>query len=522
MQLREHRFLGVTQSLCPECLAVVPAKIIVKDERRVYFRKRCPTHGVREDFVCSDVSQYDRMEFSLPGKAPLFGVEPDRGCPLDCGLCTEHEQHTCIGLVEITAACNLTCALCYSASGPGQKHLSVDECRRAIDRLVEVEGRPEVLQLSGGEPTIHPEFLAILDYACAQPIEIVMINTNGIRLAHDPGLVEQLARYKHRLEIYLQFDGLEDRTYQVLRGEALAEIKQRAVENLGRHGLRTILVATLQAGVNEHEIGGIVRFGLERPWITGVSFQPATYSGRFVLPESLERRITFPDVIRAIAQQTDGLFREDDFLPLPCAHPNCHSLSYAYRSGGRVVPLARFIDARKHLDLLANGITFTRVRARELIEQYLGRTGCCGGNCGPSVDSSFVQIATVNGGGPASGLRAADAAEADALADEFFSRAIAEQLSPADVFRVTITSFLDAYNFDIRRLMKCCIHHVLPSGHVIPFCAYNVLYRDGHVTLPPLRALNPESAATGSGDARRAVAVGSESPSPMARVKQVK
>ena len=121
MRLREHRFLGMTQSLCPECLAVVPAKIIVKGESRVYFRKRCPTHGVREDFVCSDVSQYDRMEFSLPGKAPLFGVEPDKGCPLDCGLCTEHEQHTCVGLVEITAACNLTCPVCYAGSGPGPK-----------------------------------------------------------------------------------------------------------------------------------------------------------------------------------------------------------------------------------------------------------------------------------------------------------------------------------------------------------------------------------------------------------------
>jgi 7,8-dihydro-6-hydroxymethylpterin dimethyltransferase len=499
MQLRDHRFLGITQSLCPDCLAVVPAKIIVKDEGRVYFRKRCPTHGVREDFVCSDVGQYDRMEFSLPGKTPRFGVEPDKGCPLDCGLCTEHEQHTCIGLVEITAACNLTCPLCYAASGPGQSHLSLDECRRSIDRLVEVEERPEVLQLSGGEPTIHPEFLTILEYACAQPIDIVMINTNGIRLAHDAAFVEQLARYQHRLEIYLQFDGLSDATYVALRGETLAEIKLRAVENLGRLGLRTILVTTLQAGVNEREIGPIVRFGLERPWITGVSFQPATYSGRFVLPENLEQRITFPDVIREIARQTEGLFLEDDFLPLPCAHPNCHSLSYAYRSGGRVVPLSRFIDARNHLDLLANGITFTRVRARELIEQYLGRTGCCGGKCGP-------EIVVLNRGG--NSRRGAEDAETtaehsnsavsaspretraiDSLADEFFSRAIAERLSPSDVFRITITSFLDAYNFDVRRLMKCCIHHVLPSGHVIPFCAYNVLYRDGHVPLPALREL---------------------------------
>ena len=499
MRLREHRFLGMTQSLCPECLAVVPAKIIVKDESRVYFRKRCPTHGVREDFVCSDVSQFDRMEFSLPGKAPLFGVEPDKGCPLDCGLCTEHEQHTCVGLVEITAACNLTCPVCYAGSGPGQKHLSTDECRRAIDRLVQVETRPEVLQLSGGEPTIHPDFFEILDYACAQPIDIVMINTNGIRLAHDPAFVEQLARYKHRLEIYLQFDGLSDAVYQSLRGEPLAEIKQRAVENLGRHGLRTTLVTTLQTDVNEHEIGAIVRFGLARPWITGISFQPATYSGRVMLPESLEQRITFPDVIREISRQTDGLFREDDFLPLPCAHPNCHSLGYAYRSGGRVVPLARFIDARNHLELLANGITFTRVRARELIQEYLGSQSCCGGKCGP--EDAPGEHADTGRRPNHRHQRRTDARlrpwivatasmipEAEPLAAEFFRRATAEQLAPEDVFRITITSFLDAYNFDVRRLMKCCIHHVLPSGHVIPFCAYNVLYRNGHVPLPALRA----------------------------------
>ena len=72
-------------------------------------------------------------------------------------------------------------------------------------------------------------------------------------------------------------------------------------------------------------------------------------------------------------------------------------------------------------------------------------------------------------------------------AGSFFERAMAEELSQADVFRITITSFLDAYNFDVRRLMKCCIHHVLPSGHVIPFCAYNVLYREGHAVLPALR-----------------------------------
>src|SRR6185437_5481932 len=254
----------------------------------------------------------------------------------------------------------------------------------AIDRLVEVEGRPEVLQLSGGEPTIHPEFLRILQYGCRQPIDLVMINTNGLRFAHDPELVAAVAGLRQRLEIYFQFDGFREETSRQLRGESLVETKLKALEALGRAGVRVILVCTLQTGVNDDEIGAIVKFGLERPWITGVSFQPATYSGRHVLPETLERRITFPDVVRAIAEQTDGLYRETDFLPLPCAHPNCHSLSYAYRSGGSVTPISRFIDAENHLDLLANGITFTRARTRDLIERYLGRTGCCsGGQCSP-------------------------------------------------------------------------------------------------------------------------------------------
>ncbi len=498
MQLRDHIFLGMTQSLCPECLDLAPAKIIVRDGR-VYFRKRCPTHGSRDDFVCSDVRQYDRMEFSLEGKVPAqFGAPVDRGCPYDCGLCPEHEQHTCVGLVEITSSCNLSCPMCYASSGPGGRHLSFDECRAAIDRLVEVEGRAEVLQLSGGEPTIHPEFLRILEYGCNQAIDLVMINTNGIRLAHDAEFAAAVGQFRHRLEVYLQFDGFSDNTSLTLRGESLVATKLRAIELLGQLGVRVILVTTLQPGVNEHEIGAIVKFGLERPWITGISFQPATYSGRHVLPADLERRITFPDVVRAIVEQTDGIFRADDFMPLPCAHPNCHSLSYAYRRGGRVVPLARFIDARNNLEILANGITFTRARTRALIEQYLGKLACCSGACGGSatvISSSTLRSSAASAVQTlpivATAERRREGSEAGELAAEFFGRALAEELSPADVFRITITSFLDAYNFDLRRLMKCCIHHVLPSGHVVPFCAYNVLYRTGRIPLPMLRRAEP-------------------------------
>lgn len=478
MHLRDRTYLGLTQSLCPDCLAVVPAKILTR-AGRVYFEKRCPTHGVREDFVCSDVREYDRMEYSLPGKVPsVMGVEPEKGCPLDCGLCSEHEQHTCIGLVELTTSCNLDCPLCYASSGPGGVHASFADCCAAIDRLVQTEGRPEVVQLSGGEPTVHPEFVRVLDYACAQPIQIVMINTNGIRLAKDPRLIEALARHRGRVEVYLQFDGLSDDVYRALRGEPLLEVKQRAVEALGRAGLNVTLVATLQPGVNEHQLGDLVRYGLERPWVTGLSLQPATYSGRHVLPEDLERRITFPDVVQGIAAQTGGLLRASDFLPLPCAHPNCHSLTYAFREGARVTPLTRFVNVREHLDLLANGITFTRGDARDLIRSYLESLGACGTGCGP-YGLPVTRTDPVE--------RAPLDPETRGAAERFFTRALAQDLAPRDVFRVTITSFLDRYNFDVRRVMKCCTHHVLPSGHVVPFCAYNVLYRPGHATLPPLK-----------------------------------
>ncbi len=331
-----------------------------------------------------------------------------------------------------------------------------------------------------------------------------MINTNGVRLAKDARLRETIAQHQHRCEVYLQFDGFDDDVNRVLRGEPLLDVKLKTIELLAEVVVYVTLVCTVDTA-NVNQLGRIVQFGLERPGITGASFQPATYVGRYVQPESLEQRVTFPDVIRGIVEQTDGKWQADDFLPLPCAHPNAHTLAYAYRANGKSTSLARFIDIDNHLDLLANGITFNRQSARALINKFLSRQACgtgqedCG--CGPITlpASRSVTAAAklpVLGSEPTdrgaySPESATQSAEVETreLAAAFFARAMAEDLSPADVFRITTTSFMDAYNFDIRQLMKSCVHHLLPSGHLIPFCAYNVLYRDGHVPLPPLGSL---------------------------------
>lgn len=501
-KLRNHRFLGMTQSLCPSCYVVVEAKIVERDGR-VYFQKFCPEHGERTDFVCSDAAWFDRLEFNVPGREPLkYGVLPDRGCPHDCGLCTRHEQHTCIGIVEITDACNLTCPLCYASSSPRKQHLSLAKCQAAIERLVEVEGEPEILQLSGGEPTIHPEFETIFKFACEQPIDLVMVNTNGIRFAHDRGLCELLAEHSERAHVYLQMDGLSENIHLPLRGASLLDQKLKAIERLGEYGINTTLVTTLQAGVNFGEISPLVNFAESRRWITGLSFQPATYVGRWFEPERLDQRVTFPDVIAEVVGKSGGRYSETDFFPVPCAHPNSHTLCYAYRTSDEVVPITRFVDMQQNFDLLANGISLTREQSRKIIEQYLKRAACgpdCGclqssqeeggflrpyGNNGPTHGLPVLSAGDI--GGQQGSAPAQDHSELRRLAGNFFAGALSDQLAAADMFRITTTSFMDAYNFDLRQLMKSCVHHVLPSGHIIPFDAYNVFYRTGRLPLPQL------------------------------------
>ncbi|MCA9261457.1 MAG: radical SAM protein, partial [Planctomycetales bacterium] len=347
-------------------------------------------------------------------------------------------------------------------------------CCAAIDRLIETERTPEILQLSGGEPTLHPEFDAIADYACNAPIDLIMVNTNGIRIANDDAFLDGLAARRQRMEVYLQFDGFDDDGCRTLRGESLVAAKLRAVERLGEAGVRTILVVTMQPGVNLAQTGRLVDFAVERPWITGVSFQPACYVGRRLTPADLETRVTFPDVIHAVAEQSAYGWRTADFSPLPCAHPNAHTLAYAYRSGGNLLPLARFIDLDRHLDLLSGRITFNRERARELIAVYLERQACGERGCSPS------------GAGLPNRAAVAEGREHEPLALEFLEKALRAELAPSDVFRITTTSFMDAYNFDLRQLIKSCVHQILPSGHIVPFSAYNLFYRHGQTPLPAL------------------------------------
>src|SRR3990172_1866171 len=260
-----------TRSLCPICKQVIDAQIYLR-ENRVYLRKRCPEHGQYEALIFGDAALYtDIARFNKPGTPPRRYATPVRdGCPYDCGLCSDHQQHSCLGVIEVTNACNLDCPLCFASAGTNHKHdyasfeLTYEQVEAMLETYIACEGSPEVLQFSGGEPTLHPRILDFIALAQRKGIQYVMLNTNGIRIARDDRFLEGLAALKPH--IYLQFDGFDPETNRILRGkEDLIHEKLRALERLAAVDVRVVLVAVIERDVNEHEVGRILEFGLRHP-----------------------------------------------------------------------------------------------------------------------------------------------------------------------------------------------------------------------------------------------------------------
>lgn len=465
--------MNATQSLCPECKALVPADI-VEDEGQVVMVKRCPEHGEHRALTCSDAEWYRwSRKFIKPGRAPLFhATQSKAGCPYDCGFCPEHEQHACVTLFEITQACNLECPACFAAS-PHGSHASLDEIDAMLDAVARAEGgTADVVMLSGGEPTIHPNFEEVMQRVSESGrVRHTVVNTNGIRFARDPRLCEIAAELN--VKVYLQFDGFERGSLELLRGKDLVDTKLRALDALGQAGVHVVLVGTIAKGVNDHEIGAIVKLGLEHPAVRAVSFQPQFGEGRWVPFDPMDRTTT-PDVIAAVADQTDRLFRATDFVPIPCCDPMCTAATYAWIQDGAVTPLPRVVDVEHYLDYLKNAAL---------------------PSLNPTLEADFAEMrATLE-----SLYSKSNPAGSDGQMNAFECACgpimeIAEEDMAGHIFSITIEAFMDRWNFDVARAKRCCIQEAMPDGRIIPFCTYNTLYRfaPGHRPVPVVASAGAE------------------------------
>lgn len=451
--VRNYQYYDFTVSLCTQCLRRVDAKILFMDDK-VFMDKRCPEHGMERVLIADDIDYYKRARelFIKPSEMPNhFQTEIKHGCPHDCGLCPDHEQHSCVTLIEVGERCDLSCPLCYASSGPkvGGFH-SMETIERMLDAAVASEGEPDIVQISGGEPTIHPQFFEILDAARARPIRHLMVNTNGVRIAKDAEFAARLAGYMPGFEVYLQFDSFEEQVLQQLRGADLRNTRMQALERLNELGISTTLVVTLVNGLNDHEVGKILDFALQQPAVRGVTFQPMQDAGRVDDIDKKEERLTLTGVRRRILEQSD-LFAPADILPVPC-HPDCIAMAYALKTNGKAIPLTGMIDPQVFIEGASNTISFER--DPELKEKL------------------FAALSTAHS--PTSG--------AASLADLLCCLPkveLPEQIGYENLFRVIIMRFQDAQDFDVRSIKKSCVHVVHPQDmRIIPLETYNMFYRN--------------------------------------------
>ncbi len=461
MSARKNRpwlFYDTTTSICTTCLRPVEAKIILKDGQ-VFMDKWCTAHGT-ERVLISDDADYYRLCREVFVKAPempqRFATDMHYGCPYDCGLCPDHMQHSCLTVLEVTDHCNLRCPTCYAASGPERlTHRSMADIRRMLDAVVASEGEADVLQISGGEPTLHPDFFSILDEARARPIRHLMLNTNGIRIAQDEAFAQRLASYAPGFEVYLQFDSFRREALMDLRGADLRRVREQALERLNALNLSTTLVVTVKRGINDDEIGEIIRFASEQPCVRGVTLQPVQDAGRVEAYDKQRHRLTVSEIRRRIVAQS-GVFTAEDVVPVPC-NPDALAMAYAIKTApGKLQPLTRYLDPASLVEGAGNTIVFERdASAKDMVFKLFSTNHSpeSSANCLSELMCCLPRIDAPSG------------------------------LGYEQVFRVLVVQFMDAHSLDIRALKKSCIHMATPEGKMVPFEAHNLFYRPEHKAL---------------------------------------
>ena len=450
MPERPYTYYDFTLSICSTCLRRIDAKIVFENGN-VYMLKTCSQHGFEKVLIATDIEYYKNIRnYNKPSETPLtFNTKTHYGCPYDCGLCQDHEQHSCLTVIEITDRCNLSCPTCYAMSSPHYgRHRTVEEVEKMLDIIVANEGQPDVVQISGGEPTVHPDFFVIMDIAKSKPIKHLMLNTNGIRIAKDFEFAKKLAAYAPDFEIYLQFDSFKPEALQQLRGEDLTATRMKALEHLNALNLSTTLVVTLQKGVNDDEIGKIIEFALKQKCVRGVTFQPTQIAGRVENFNPATDRLTLTEVRQSILDQSN-IFTAKDLIPVPC-NADALVMGYALKLAGQTFPLTRYIDPSHLLDNSRNTIVYEQDQA--LHEQMINIF-----STGISVDRVEENMKQL--------LCCLPQIEAPGLGYE-------------NLFRIIIMRFIDAYDFDVRAIKKSCVHIIHKDGRIIPFETMNLFYRD--------------------------------------------
>jgi len=457
--------LGMTQSVCSHCGAVVPAKVVT-DNGDVYFQKFCSEHGESQVFIRSNVSNYlQTQRYVKPAWKPeAFTGDAKAGCPDGCGFCEQHEQHLCMPIIEITSRCDLACPVCLVGAGRPWD-MSPTEFRLILDKLIHTERQIDLLNFSGGEPLIHPDLLTLVDEVLARPeIVRVSISTNGLHFLSNVDLLKRL--HDRNVVISLQFDGFKEETYKILRGKPLLREKIKILKMLEEEGISTSLTMTAAGGVNDDQFPDILAYFFSKAHIVSLMIQPIAFAGRGTGLSGIARRITIPDITKALGMAGHPAVAQSDFVPLPCSHPLCFSLAFFLMlDNGGVISVSRLTDAATLMDSLSNRVIFgldsgEYERLKQMIyDLWSGPSGV--------VPDNEVILATLR-----------NILKKMSRSSSSFDPREAFTLVERKVKSIFIHSFQDAETFDMARIRRCCQAYPQPDGRLIPACVNNVLRRN--------------------------------------------
>ncbi len=457
-----REYLTSTQSVCRECRKPISA-LLFKEDTGIWLQKTCPDHGIQRARIYGDAEAYLGLSrFHRAGSIPLGFATTANGCPDSCGLCPEHEQHVCLPILEITDHCNWSCPICL-VENPGTYHRTREEVASILDELIRSEGQIDVLNLSGGEPTLNPHFQEILD-ECATRKEIlrVSVSTNGSVLVRDPALLRLLG--SHRAIVSLQFDGITNEVYQTLRGRPVLQEKLDLIDLCREFNVPMSLTATVAGGVNDKDIREVADLLFQHDHILSAMFQPAAYAGKAARLARPEEAVTIPDVISALVGAGGNTVRAEDFSPLPCSHPACFSLAFYLRiEDGRYVPIKQLVGADRYMNLIQNRAIFgTDSDSFNLITDAVYDLWS-----GPAALSPDSEKA----------LQAVRRLIASTTAESGYSPRRALSVAERSVKSVFIHQFMDPGTFDLSRARKCCQVYPQLDGRMIPVCVHNCLRR---------------------------------------------
>jgi uncharacterized radical SAM superfamily Fe-S cluster-containing enzyme len=457
--------IRTTKSICPICYRIIDAKLY-EEKGAVYMEKSCVEHGTFKDLCWSDYRIYKQFEAKNIEEAgrrePNDGsasISESKGCPFDCGLCPQHESSTALGVIDVTERCNLRCPICFARSngnrGGHKKDPDIEEIKAIIDNFA-ANTNAAGLQFSGGEPTLRADLPELISYA-RKKFDHVEVDTNGLKMAQSEEYCKEIESAGTSV-VYLQFDGVTEAPYEKLRGRKLLGVKKKAIENHRKAGPKPaiVLVPTIVRGVNDDQIGDIIRFAIENSdIIRGVNFQPVSFCGRTSYTQN--ERMTVSDVIGRIEEQT-GFIRADDFFPpsrlsvllgtlgkseVGC-HFSCGAFSYLVieknrKAGEKVKPITKYVDMERLAAAYKKKKKIPLFAAlRSIRPGFLKELFIC-----------FIKSHSYRD-----------------LSDLHFN-----------LLFIGSMHFMDPYNFDFARLRKCVIHYGLPDGRIVPFCSYNNIHR---------------------------------------------